>query len=81
MLISEVISFVEELEAMGVRFTVTPMLDGSVRLNCWRLPTAWDHRERINRLLADRLGNCSENAEHIAQYIRSRSIVRNSAAA
>ncbi len=81
MLFAEVPSFVEELEGLGVRFTATPMLDGSIRLNCWRLPTAWDNRERINRLLADRVKSSPENADQVARYIASRSNVRGSAAA
>jgi hypothetical protein len=81
MLFSEVVSFVEELEALGLRFTVTPRFDGSVRLNCWRLPSAWDNRDRINRLLADRVDSAQENADQIARYISSRSCVRASAAA
>ncbi len=81
MLFSEVVSFVQELESLGVRFNVTPRLDGSVRLNCWRLPSAWDNRDRINRLLADRLDSSPENAEQIARYVGSLSNVRASAAA
>jgi hypothetical protein len=81
MLCSEVVSLVGELEALGVRFTVTPMLDGSVRLNCWRLPSAWDNRDRINRLLADRVKASQANADEIARYISSRSAVSASAAA
>ncbi len=81
MLFAEVLSFVEELEALGVRFTATAMLDGSARLSCWRLPTAWDNRERINRLIADRIGSSPENADQIARYIAGRSNVRASAAA
>jgi hypothetical protein len=69
MLFSEVVSLVDELEALGLRFTVTPRMDGSVRLNCWRLPSAWDNRDHINRLLADRVENSQENADQIARYI------------
>jgi hypothetical protein len=81
MLFSEVVSFVQELEALGVRFNVTPRLDGSLRLNCWRLPAAWDNRELINQLLADRVESSQEDADHIARYINSRSNVRASTAA
>jgi hypothetical protein len=81
MLFSEVVSFVEELEALGLRFTVTPRMDGSVRLNCWRLPSAWDNRDCINRLLADRLESSQQNADHVARYISSRLAVSSSAAA
>ena len=81
MLFSEVLSLVDELEAFGLRFTVTPRLDGSVRLNCWRFPSAWGNRDRINRLLADRVENSQENADQIAQYIASRSAASSPAAA
>jgi len=81
MLFTEVVSLVEELESLGVRFNLTPRLDGSVRLNCWRLPSAWEHRDRINRLLSERIGNSAENEAQIARFIESRQAVRSSAAA
>lgn len=81
MLFSEIEAFVEELEALGLRFSVTPRIDGSARLNCWRLPTAWEHRDRINQLLADRVESSQENADQIARYVSNRSAMGASAAA
>jgi hypothetical protein len=81
MLFSEIVAFVDEMEQLGLRFTVTPRVDGSVRLNCWRLPSAWPHRERINRVLADQVQSSQENSDQIARYIGSRLVARASAAA
>ena len=72
MLEPEVVAFVDELESLGVKFTVVPRLDGSLRLNCWRLQNAWNNRERINRLLAERVEGSAENAAQIAEFIRQR---------
>jgi hypothetical protein len=73
MLESEVVAIVQELESLGIKFTVIPRLDGSLRLNCWRLPNAWENRERINRLLAEQIENSPENAAQIADFVNKRS--------
>ena len=73
MLDSDVVALVQELEALGIKFTTVPRLDGSLRLNCWRLQSAWSNRERINRLLADRIESSPENAAQIAEFINKRS--------
>jgi hypothetical protein len=72
MLDFEVAAFVDELESLGVKFTVVPRLDGSLRLNCWRFHNAWDNRDRINRLLAEHVEDAPENAAQIAEFIRKR---------
>jgi hypothetical protein len=72
MLEPEVVALVDELESLGVKFTVIPRLDGSLRLNCWRLQNAWNNRERINRLLAERIESSPEDAAQIAEFIRQR---------
>jgi hypothetical protein len=66
-------ALVEELESLGVKFTVVPRLDGSLRLNCWRFPNAWANRHRINHLLAERIENSPDDAAHIAEFINERS--------
>jgi hypothetical protein len=73
MLESEVVAIVQELESLGIKFTVIPRLDGSLRLNCWRLQNAWENRERINRLLAEQIENSPENAAQIADFVNKRS--------
>ncbi len=70
---SEIVALVEELEGLGVKFTVVPRLDGSLRLNTWRTQNSWQHRERINRLLAERIESSPEIAAQIAEWISRRS--------
>jgi hypothetical protein len=72
MLDSEVVALVDELESLGAKLTVLPRLDGSLRLNCWRFQNAWNNRERINRLLAERIDSSPENAAQIAAFIEQR---------
>jgi hypothetical protein len=73
MLPSEVAEFVAELESLGIKFTVVPRLDGSLRLSCWRLPEAGSNRERINRLLAEKIDSSPTNAAQVAEFIQKRS--------
>jgi hypothetical protein len=70
---SELVSLVDELERLGVKFTTVPRLDGSLRLNCWRLQNAWNNRERINQLMARHIESSSGNAAQIAEFIKTRS--------
>jgi hypothetical protein len=70
---SEIVALVEELEGLGVKFTVVPRLDGSLRLNTWRTQNAWPNRERINRLLAERIESSPEVAAQIAEWVSTRS--------
>jgi hypothetical protein len=72
MLEPDLVALVEELETLGVRFTVVPRLDGSLRLNTWRMQNSWLNRDRINQLLAERIENAPEVAEKIAQWISTR---------
>ena len=70
----EIVALVEELESLGVKFTVVPRLDGSLRLNTWRMQSSWLNRDRINRLLAERIENAPEVAAQIAQLISTRTV-------
>ncbi len=70
---SELAALVDELEGLGVKFTTVPRLDGSLRLNCWRMQNAWSNRERIGHLLAQHIESSPENAAHIAEIIKTRS--------
>jgi hypothetical protein len=69
---SEIVAFVEELESLGVKFSVVPRIDGSLRLNTWRMQNSWQHRDRINRLLAERVERSPEVAAQIAELISRR---------
>ena len=70
----EIDALVEELEVLGVKFTVVPRLDGSQRLNTWRVQSSWLNRDRINRLLVERIERSPEVAARIAQLINKRSV-------
>lgn len=70
---SELVALVDELEGLGIKFTVIPRLDGSLRLNCWRLNNAWANRQRIKNLLAEHIESSPENASQIAEFIKARS--------
>jgi hypothetical protein len=69
----EIAALVEELETLGVKFTVVPRMDGSLRLNTWRMQNAWANRHRIDHLLAERIENAPGVAAEIADFISKRS--------
>ena len=69
----EAVALIEELEGLGVRFTVVPRLDGSLRLNTWRMQEAWQNRDRINRLIAERIEKSPDVVTQIADLIGKRS--------
>jgi hypothetical protein len=69
----EIAALVEELETLGVKFTVVPRMDGSLRLNTWRMQNAWLNRHRIDHLLAERIENAPGVAAEIAELISKRS--------
>jgi hypothetical protein len=69
----EIVALVGELEALGVKFIVLPRLDGSMRLNTWRMQGSWPNRDRINHLLAERIENEPEVAALIAELVSRRS--------
>jgi hypothetical protein len=76
----EIVALVAELEALGVKFTVLPRLDGSLRLNTWRMQSAWPNRDRINHLLAERIESAPDVAALVAELVSKRSAETVSAA-
>ncbi len=68
----EIATLVDELEGLGVKFTVIPRLDGSLRLNVWRTQNAWPNRHRIDHLIAERIENEPEVAAQVAELISRR---------
>jgi hypothetical protein len=70
----EIDALVEEFESLGVKFTVIPRLDGSLRLSTWRMQSSWLNRDRINRLLAERIESSPKVAAQIAQLISERAV-------
>ena len=66
---SQVEALLEELQALGLKFTVTPRMDGSLRLNKWRTQDAWPNRERINKLLAEHIDYAPGTAAQMAELV------------
>ena len=69
----EIAEIVEELESLGIKLTVTPRLDGSLRLNCWRMMSSWQHAARIKEIMAAHVDNPLRAAE-IATFVHQRSM-------
>ncbi len=71
---SQVEALVEELQALGIKFTVTPRMDGSLRLNKWRTQHSWPNRDRINKLLAEHVDYAPGTAAQMAELVSRRSV-------
>jgi hypothetical protein len=68
----DIAEIVNELESLGMKFTVTPRLDGSLRLNCWRTMDAWQHAGRIKEILAEHVERSPKRAAEIAAFVNRR---------
>jgi hypothetical protein len=68
----DIAEIVTELESLGMKFTVTPRLDGSLRLNCWRTMAAWVHAGRIKEILAADVERSPQRAAEIAAFVSER---------
>ena len=69
----EIEALVHELELLGVELRVIPRMDGSLRLSCWRMPTSWPNRDRVNQLIAERIDSSPEVSALIAALVQRRS--------
>lgn len=69
----DIAEIVEELESLGIKLTVTPRLDGSLRLNCWRMMSSWQHAARIKEILAEHVENPARAVE-IANFVNQRTM-------
>jgi len=70
----DIAEIVEELESLGVKLTVTPKLDGSLRLNCWRTMSSWQHAARVKKILAEHVESSPSRAAEIAEFVSQRPI-------
>ena len=43
-------AFIFELDALGVKLTATRMVDGTIRINQWRMHEYWPHERRVKEL-------------------------------
>jgi hypothetical protein len=50
-------AFVSAIEGLGLRLSATPLADGKVRLNRWRMPDAVLNTQKIEDLWAARIGD------------------------
>jgi hypothetical protein len=53
----DVDAFITELERLGLKLTATRLLDGTYRVNRWRMPDAITHAQQIEDLLATHIGD------------------------
>jgi hypothetical protein len=50
-------AFITELERLGLKLTATRLLDGTYRVNRWRMPDAITHAQQIEDLWAKHIGD------------------------
>jgi hypothetical protein len=60
---------VKELDSLGLKFTATPRVDGSVRLNKWRAINYWENAPQAEALWAEHVGDKAEVITAITQFV------------
>jgi hypothetical protein len=68
----DVESFVAEMDRMGVKLTVVPLADGTVRVNRWRTINAVDHGHRIDHLWGSQVAHDQGRMETLAAHLIKR---------
>ena len=72
MTVQELEKLVEAFESLGMKLTVTPLADGSLRLNRWRMINYWSHAREAEAFWTERLGEDRERLAALTNFVASR---------
>ena len=61
--------FVATLEDLGVKLAAVPLADGRFRVTRWKLPSAVEHAQEIERLWALQVGQSQARIDLLARHI------------
>jgi hypothetical protein len=64
--------FVSDVERLGLRLSATPLADGKVRLNRWRMPDAVLNAQKIDDLWAVQIGDDQARMEELTIHVVRR---------
>jgi hypothetical protein len=74
----DVDAFINELERLGLKLTATRLLDGTYRVNRWRMPDAISHAQQIEDLWAKHIGGDKARMMLLAARLAQRPSNRSS---
>ncbi len=60
---------VKELDGLGLKFTATPRIDGSMQLNRWRAMNYWENAPLADALWAEHVGDDTEVIRAITEFV------------
>jgi hypothetical protein len=64
-------AFIFELEALGLKLTATRMVDGTIRINQWRMHEYWSNERRVKELWERTIANSDSNRKILAEFLVS----------
>lgn len=62
------------LETMGLKLTVTPLADGSFRLNRWRMINYWSHAREAEAFWTERVGDDRPRLAMLTNFVAARKV-------
>ena len=65
----DVASFVTTLESLGVKLAAVPLADGRLTVTRWKLPSAVEHAQEIERLWVSQVGLSGARMDLLARHI------------
>ena len=65
-------AFIAELERLGLKLTATRLLDGTYRVNRWRMPDAITNAQQIEDLWATHIGDDKARMIPLGAYLARR---------
>jgi hypothetical protein len=78
--VTDLDSLIAELERLGLKLTATRLLDGTYRVNRWRMPDAIVHAQQIEDLWAKHIGDDKARMILLGAHLARRSSNRSSSA-
>ena len=69
----DVDAFIAELERLGLKLSATRLLDGTYRVNRWRMPDAISNAQQIEDLWAKHIGDDKARMSLLGTHLARRS--------
>jgi hypothetical protein len=66
-------AFITEVERLGLKLTATRLLDGTYRVNRWRMPDAISNAQQIEDLWAKHIGDDKARMSLLGTHLARRS--------
>ena len=69
---AKVEAFVSDVERLGLRLSASPLADGKIRLNRWRMPDGVLNAQKIEDLWAVQIGDDQARIEELTIHLVRR---------